>query len=83
MTPRAAVLDLLARRGPGKTACPSEVARALAGPGEDWRAQMEGVHTAVDELVAEGRIALSWQKERLPRRSGPYRIARCSTNPAE
>lgn len=72
---RAATLALLAARAPGATVCPSEVARALAGAGEeDWRGAMPAVHAAVDRLVAEGAIRLSWKGEPLPVRDGPYRI---------
>ncbi|MBS1843424.1 MAG: DUF3253 domain-containing protein [Actinobacteria bacterium] len=41
----AAILELLAARGHGKTICPSEVARALAAD-EDFRPQMEPVRQA-------------------------------------
>lgn len=74
------VLALLERRGPGKTACPSEIARSLARPDADWRAQMDAVHRAVDALVREGRVTLSWQGRPLEQRSGPYRIALPSPN---
>jgi len=80
---RAAVLELVARRGPDKTVCPSEVAKALTGPDGDWREQMASVHRAVDALVEEGRVELSWKRARLPRRSGPYRIAVPSRNVSE
>lgn len=65
---------LLHERGAGRTLCPSEVARDLAGPGGDWRPFMETVHEAVDALLAKGKIALSWKGEALSRREGPYRI---------
>ena len=70
-----AILAQLARRGPGKTICPSEAARVLAGPDGDWRARMTEVHHAVDGLIAASRIALSWKGEALGKRDGPYRIA--------
>ncbi len=75
---RAAVLDLLARRAEGATVCPSEVARVLAGGRgtEDWRSEMAAVHAAVDALVAEGAVRLSWKGEALVERDGPYRIGR-------
>lgn len=78
---REAVLGLLADRDPAATICPSEAARRLAGPVADgvfpdWRAAMPLVHAAVDRLLAEGAIGLSWKGEMLPARGGPYRIAR-------
>ncbi len=71
-----AITDLLDQRGPSKTICPSEAARALAGPDGDWRAQMDVIHHTVDAMVADERIALSWQGEPMDRRRGAYRIAR-------
>lgn len=76
MTPEAAILALLAEREAGATICPSEAARRLAGPEGDWRAQMETVHAAADRLAAAGRVALSWKGVPMPKRRGPYRIAR-------
>lgn len=70
----SAIAALLAERGPGKTVCPSEVARRLAGGGPDWRAEMARVHGAVDLMAGEGTIALSWKGRALPARDGPYRI---------
>ncbi|MEN2747152.1 DUF3253 domain-containing protein [Sphingomonas sp. T9W2] len=69
---RAATLDLLMRRAAGATICPSEVARALSP--EDWRSAMPSVHSAIDGLVRDGAVRLSWKGERLTTRSGPYRI---------
>ena len=34
------------------------------------------VHAAVDRLVAEGVVRLSWKGEPLDARAGPYRIRR-------
>lgn len=70
---REAALALLARRAPDATVCPSEVARSLAA---DWRAAMPVVHAAVDALVTEDAVRLSWKGRALSRREGPYRIAR-------
>lgn len=72
--PRAAILDLLAQRAAGATICPSEVARALSP--EDWRSMMPSVHTAVDGLVRDGSVRLSWKGKPLATRAGPYRIGR-------
>jgi hypothetical protein len=79
----AAVLTMLADRRPEATICPSEVARKIAAEasahGEsDWRTAMPIVHAAVDHLVDQKDIRLSWQGRALPARSGPYRIARAN-----
>ncbi len=76
-----ATLTLLAARAPEATVCPSEVARLLATtsadekPG-DWRVAMPQVHAAVDALLAEGQVQLSWKGTKLKERRGPYRISR-------
>ena len=75
---QTAIRELLEQRGNGKTICPSEAARVLAGSGGDWRDLMPRVHEAVDALLGEGEIALSWKGEMLGERQGPYRIARRS-----
>jgi Protein of unknown function (DUF3253) len=51
----AAIVDLLERRDAGKTICPSEAARALAGD-EDFRLLMGLVRDAARALVAARRI---------------------------
>jgi hypothetical protein len=71
--PRAATLSLLARRAADATICPSEVARAIA---PDWRDAMPVVHAAIDRLVDDGLVRLSWKGRPLAARSGPYRIGR-------
>ena len=73
---RNATLALLDARAPGATVCPSEVARALAGDGGDWRAAMPVVHAAVDAMVADGVVRLSWKGAAMAVRAGPYRIGR-------
>lgn len=54
---RAEILRQTAARGPGRSICPSEVARALAG-GDDgpWRPLMAPVRRAAAELARAGRI---------------------------
>lgn len=66
-------VQLLASRATGGTICPSEVARAVATDG-DWRAAMPSVHMAVDDLLSDGKIVLSWKGRLLNHRQGPYRI---------
>jgi len=76
MDPREATLALLAARAEDATVCPSEVARAVAGEGGAWREAMPQVHAAVDALLNEGAVHLSWKGRPLTMRAGPYRIAR-------
>jgi hypothetical protein len=76
LSPEDAILGLLDERGAGKTICPSEAARLVAGLGEDWRQKMHEVHEAVDALLKTGRIRISWRGEDLDQRRGAYRIAR-------
>ncbi|WP_429277849.1 DUF3253 domain-containing protein [Novosphingobium gossypii] len=76
----AALLSLLADGEPKETICPSEVARKIAADGSgnehaDWRAATPIVHAAVDLLVAQKKVRLSWKGKALSVRSGPYRIA--------
>lgn len=52
---RAEILAQVARRGAGKSICPSEVARALT---EDWRPLMRAVRAEAARLAGEGRIAI-------------------------
>lgn len=77
-----ATLALLAPRALDATICPSEVARSLSAAscpkamGSDWRSMMPTVHEAVDQLMTEGKVRLSWKGQLLSSRSGPYRIGR-------
>lgn len=76
---RAAALALIAERADGATVCPSEVARVIAsraGEASGWRAAMPVVHAAVDQMLTEGVVRLSWKGRFLTARSGPYRLRR-------
>lgn len=79
---RSTVLQLLDRRTDQPTICPSEVARMVAGKagadpkGPSWRAAMPVVHAAIDQLVADGLVELSWKGKVMASRHGPYRIRR-------
>jgi hypothetical protein len=55
------ILALLHTRGPGKTICPSDAARAVAGPGDPsgWRPLMEPVREAARRLVNSGQIVVT------------------------
>ena len=70
---RDAVRALLASRPAGGTICPSEVARALTCNAL-WREAMPTVHAAIDRLLNEGAVYLSWKGQPLKERSGPYRV---------
>ena len=57
-----AILELLARRDPGKTICPSDAARAMGGD-DGFRPLMPVVRDAARALVAEGRIEVTQRGE--------------------
>ncbi|HWT41550.1 MAG TPA: DUF3253 domain-containing protein [Sphingopyxis sp.] len=76
---RDAALSLLAKRTFDGSVCPSEVARAIAST-EDWREAMPEVHVAVDRLLVEKMISLSWKGKPLAHRYGPYRIRAAAEN---
>ena len=65
-------MRLCEARGPGKTVCPSEVARGLEADEAAWRALMPGVR----ELAREGRIAVYRKGRALrdPGAGGPIRL---------
>ena len=50
------ILRQTAERGPGKSICPSEVARALAPEEEAWRRLMGPVRAAAIRLARDGRV---------------------------
>lgn len=51
-----AILDLLARRAPGKSICPSEVARALS---DDWRPLMPDIRAVAARMSSTGRLRIT------------------------
>jgi hypothetical protein len=54
------ILQLLAVRGEGKTICPSEAARAVAGDDPAaWQPLMEPARAAARRLVAAGSIVIT------------------------
>jgi hypothetical protein len=71
----AEILRLLDARGPDKTICPSDAARALAGDA-DFRPYMEPVRAAVARLAAAGRIEVTQKGEpvRIGEARGPIRL---------
>ena len=79
--PRTAIKMLLDKRNATQTICPSEVARSLAeaASSPDWQGHMPAVHDAIDDLLSDGVVQLSWKGKRLDKRAGPYRIKRSQT----
>ena len=73
----ASILDLLARRAPGATICPSDVARAL-GPADGWRPLMDPVRDAAWRLVEAGEVEVTQGGRPVAREGlrGPVRIRR-------
>ncbi len=53
------ILELCTKRGPEKTICPSEVARALVSQDEEWRPHMDKVRSAGRKLMRDGLIVVS------------------------
>ncbi|MFH9554211.1 DUF3253 domain-containing protein [Streptomyces sp. NBC_00377] len=55
-----AILDLLERRGPTATICPSDAARAVyEGDDDGWRALMEPARRAARRLVAARQVEIT------------------------
>jgi hypothetical protein len=71
---RATILALLEQRDPGKTICPSDAARALAG--DRFRPLMAPVRDAAAVLVDEGVIDVTQRGEPVDPRTarGPIRL---------
>ena len=74
------ILWLLAERGAGKTICPSEAARAVAGSNkrEAWEPLMEPARDAAEKLVASGKIVVTQGGAVVDGRTakGPIRLRR-------
>ncbi|MER6038521.1 MULTISPECIES: DUF3253 domain-containing protein [unclassified Streptomyces] len=76
-----AVLDLLDRRRPGASVCPSDVARAVHRSDDDgWRELMEPVRRAAARLAARGEVEITQHGAPVDpaRARGPVRIRRPS-----
>jgi hypothetical protein len=77
----AAILELLAERGRGKSICPSEVAKMVGGTDSrsDWEGLMEPAREAARRLVKAGRIVVT-QKDKVVDAAtarGPIRLRLC------
>ena len=71
-----AILQLLARRRPGASICPSEVARGTGR--DDWRELMPAIRAAAAHLAQQGRLLVLQNGEVLPADAnawvGPIRL---------
>ncbi len=75
------ILSLLDQRAPTATICPSEAARAVAGPDADedrWRDLMEPARRAARRLVEAGEVEVTQGGEVVDAATarGPIRIRR-------
>jgi hypothetical protein len=72
---RRAILDLAKERGPAKTICPSDAARAVGG--DDWRDLMDDARDVARDLARSGDVEISQKGEVLDPDAtwrGPIRI---------
>ena len=72
---RTTILELARQRGPEKTICPSDAARAVGG--DDWRDLMDDARAIARDLARSGDVEITQKGEVLdpdaPWR-GPIRI---------
>lgn len=54
---RDTILDLARERGPSKSICPSDAARAVGG--ENWRDLMDEARDAARELARDGKVVIT------------------------
>jgi Protein of unknown function (DUF3253) len=72
---RAAILELARERGPAKTICPSDAARAVGG--ENWRDLMDDARDIARDLAGHGEVEIMLKGEVLDPNAtwrGPIRI---------
>ena len=76
----ATTKKLVEERGDGKTICPSEVARALAGDGRPFRDLMPHVREAAATLAERGEVVVTQRGEEVDARTarGPIRVGKPS-----
>ena len=72
---RSAILDMARERGPTKTICPSDAARAVGG--EQWRDLMDDARDIARDLARKGDVEITQKGEVLDPDAtwrGPIRI---------
>ncbi|MEM9277166.1 MAG: DUF3253 domain-containing protein [Pseudomonadota bacterium] len=75
-TVRKTILELVKKRGPGKTICPSDAARLLASEEREWRALMPQVREVADKLAQAGEIIVTQKGKQVDivQAKGPVRL---------
>jgi Protein of unknown function (DUF3253) len=74
-----ATLELLGKRLSTQSICPSEIARLLAQPPEDWRDLMPDIRQVASQLALQDRVRITRGKTILEPRdmeNGPIRLRR-------
>lgn len=72
---RETILKLARERGPDKTICPSDAARAIGG--DDWRDLMDDARETARDLARDGDVEITQKGEVLDPNAtwrGPMRI---------
>jgi hypothetical protein len=72
---QTAILEMARQRGPSKTICPSDAARAVGG--DDWRDLMDEARDAARALARAGEVEITQRGEVLNPDAtwrGPVRI---------
>ena len=72
----AVIRRLIEQRGPGKTICPSEAARALAQDSADWRSLLAPVRRAAVDLAGRSEAVITRKGKPVDPKAfkGVYRI---------
>ncbi|KUI13110.1 S-adenosylmethionine tRNA ribosyltransferase [Mycobacterium sp. GA-1285] len=72
---RETILELTRERGPAKTICPSDAARAVGG--DDWRELMDDARETARDLARNGEVEITQKGQVLDPNAawrGPIRI---------
>jgi len=77
---REAIIELLEKRDPGKTICPSEASRAVFGTKGNEREYMDRTRDVVREMVGEGAVEVCQRGEAVDMDAvkGPIRLRKKS-----
>lgn len=77
------IIALCLARGPEKSICPSDVARAVVGDDGDWRALMDTVRQVAADLAHAGRIRVTQKGQTVSAKGakGPLRLRLASGDP--